>query len=580
MSHPKARPTRRVWLPAFFFGAFALVICARLVQLQVIEHDTYAARAKAELSGSQTIYARRGAILDRNGAVLATSVETWDIYVSSRSWRDPSTAATASAELARLLKADPAALRAEVATSELVDVPIRKKVDYETGLEIVNKGLPGIIALPNTGRVNPEGDVAASVLGFIGTDNTGLAGIEAAYNEVLQGQPGKAIYERDTSGEPIPYGHYVATEPRPGEDIVLTIDRYLQQMAEERLAAAIKDHRAVGGSIIMMDPATGEILALATSPGLVFSTLDLNDPQVLELLRNRAVTDLYEPGSVMKIVTAAAAIDAGAVTPDTTYYDSGIALIYDVPIKNWDDNVYGEQTMTGVLQNSINTGAIFMMQALEAKDPGGFQRYLDAFGFGKPTGIDLQGEATGIIRRTTDPDYSPVDLATQAFGQSISVTPVQMLTAVAAAINGGNVMRPHLVKAYIGQDGSRREVGPEVVGRAVSAETSATVRGMLNKVVDSDLNIHPGNPKFYTAGGKSGTANVPVPNGYDDTQIASFVGFAPLEQPEILVLVKLDENKDGLTGTAAAAPVFASLADDALRYMNIRPDKGAYVSQR
>lgn len=580
MSHPKARPTRRVWLPAFFLGAFALVICARLVQLQVIEHETYAARAKAELSGSQTIYARRGAILDRNGAVLATSVETWDIYVSSRSWRDPNTAATASAELARLLKADPAALRAQVATSELVDVPIRKKVDYETGLEIVNKGLPGIIALPNTGRVNPEGDVAASVLGFIGTDNTGLAGIEAAYNEVLQGQPGKAIYERDTSGEPIPYGHYVATEPRPGEDIVLTIDRYLQQMAEERLAAAIKDHRAVGGSIIMMDPATGEILALATSPGLVFSTLDLNDPKALELLRNRAVTDLYEPGSVMKIITAAAAIDAGAVSPNTSYYDSGIALIYDVPIKNWDDNVYGEQTMTGVLQNSINTGAIFMMQALEAKDPGGFQRYLDAFGFGKPTGIDLQGEATGIIRRTTDADYSPVDLATQAFGQSISVTPVQMLTAVAAAINGGNVMRPHLVKAYIGQDGSRREVRPEVVGRAVSAETSATIREMLNKVVDSDLNIHPGNPKFYTAGGKSGTANVPVPNGYDDTQIASFVGFAPLDQPEILVLVKLDENKDGLTGTAAAAPVFASLADDALRYMNIRPDKGAYVSQR
>jgi len=580
MSHAKARPTRRVWLPAFFFGAFALLICARLIQLQVIQHDIYAARARDELAGSQVIFARRGAILDRNGAVLANSVGTWDIYVSSRSWHDSENASTASTELGKLLKLDPSALRTRVSSAGLVDVPIGKDVDYETGLEIIRKGLPGVITIANTAREHPEGDVAASVLGFIGTDNTGLAGIEAAYNEVLQGTPGRALYERDTSGEPIPYGSYVATQPRPGEDVVLTIDRYLQRMAEERLAAAIKEHRAVGGSIIIMDPATGEILALATSPGLQFSTLDLGDQNVLELLRNRAVTDLYEPGSVMKIITAASAIDAGAVAPGTTYTDTGIALIYDVPIKNWDDNVYGEQTMTGVLQNSINTGAIFMMQALEAREPGGFQRYLDAFGFGKPTGIDLQGEASGIIRRTTDADYSPVDLATQAFGQSISVTPIQMLTAVAAAINGGNVMRPHLVKAYISQDGNRRDVRPEVVGRAVSSETSATVREMLNKVVDPENNIHPGNPKFYSAGGKSGTANVPVPNGYDETQIASFVGFAPLESPEILVLVKLDENKDGLTGTAAAAPIFASLADDALRYLNIRPEKGAYVSQR
>ncbi|HQW50505.1 MAG TPA: penicillin-binding protein 2 [Tepidiformaceae bacterium] len=580
MSHAKARPTRRVWLPAFFFGAFALVICARLIQLQVIQHDAYAERAKAELSGSQVIYARRGAILDRNGAVLANSVGTWDIYVSSRSWRDNTDAMEASTELGKLLKIDPAALRSQVASTDLVDVPIRKDVNYEVGLEIIGKGLPGVITIANTAREHPEGDVAASVLGFIGTDNTGLAGIEAAYNDVLQGIPGRAVYERDTSGEPIPYGRYVATEPRPGEDLVLTIDRYLQQMAEERLAAAIKEHRAAGGSIIIMDPATGEILAMATSPGLKFSSLDLGSDQVLELLRNRAVTDLYEPGSVMKIITAAAAIDGGAVTPGTTYTDNGVALIYDVPIKNWDDNVYGEQTMTGVLQHSINTGAIFMMQALEAKQPGAFQAYLDAFGFGKPTGIDLQGEAEGIIRRTTDDDYSPVDLATQAFGQSISVTPIQLLTAIAAAINGGNVMRPHLVKAYIGPDGVRRDVRPEVVGRAVSSETSSTIRDMLNKVVDPEGNIHPGNPKFYTAGGKSGTANVPVPNGYDETQIASFVGFAPLADPEILVLVKLDENQDGLTGTAAAAPVFASLADDALRYLNVRPEKGAYVSQR
>jgi len=580
MAQQRAQATRRVWLPAAVFGIFALIIGARLVQLQVLEHDRYAAQAKRELMGQETIYARRGAILDRNGGVLAASVETFDIHVNPRTWSDDEKAIKASTELGALLKMDPLELRRLVRETEGGEARIALDVPYDVGLAIIAREIDGVVAWNNTARVNPEGDLAASVLGIIGTDNTGLSGLESAYNEILQGRPGQAIYERDTTGDPIPYGQYTLTEPRPGEDIVLTIDRVLQQMAEDQLELAVREHRAKGGSIIVMDPNTFEILALATTPGLKYSTLNLDAPGAVDLLTNPAVTYTYEPGSVMKIITAAASIDGGAVNPNTTYYDGGTALIYDVPIKNWDDNVYGQQTMTGVLQNSINTGAIFMMQALEAKSPGAFQKYLDAFGFGKTTGIDLEGEATGIIRRTTDDDYSPVDLATQAFGQSISVTPIQMLSAVAAAINGGNMMRPHLVKAYIGADGTRREVRPEIVGRAISAQTSATIREMLNKVVDPEGNIHPGNPKWYTAGGKSGTANVPVPNGYDDTQIASFIGFAPLNAPEILVLVKLDENADGLTGTAAAAPVFARFADDALQYLNVRPEKGALAVAR
>jgi cell division protein FtsI/penicillin-binding protein 2 len=210
-----------------------------------------------------------------------------------------------------------------------------------------------------------------------------------------------------------------------------------------------------------------------------------------------------------------------------------------------------------------------------------FQDYLNRFGFAKPTGIDLEGEATGIFRRPEDDGYSPVDVATQSFGQSISVTPMQMLQAVAAAINGGNLITPHLVKAHVKPDGTRIEVPPQVVGRAISSQTSDTIRHMLAQVVGQDPDGWGRNPSKYTAGGKSGTANVPVWGSYnDETQIASFMGFAPVENPKILVLVKIDQNADLMTGTQAAGPLFARLADDALRYMSVKPEKGTAAVSR
>lgn len=581
MAQPRANGTRRVWVPAAVLGAFALVILARLVQLQVLQHDAYAAQARAELQGQDVIYARRGSILDRNGNVMAVSVDTWDVYVNRRTWEKAADAKTASEALAPVLKEDAAALRARVAGLSGVEVPVARDLEYEAGVALAKAGLPGVVLLRNTARVNPEGDVGASVLGIIGTENKGLAGIEAAYDSVLQGKPGRAIYERDTTGEQIPFGQQLTQQPEPGKDLVLTIDRYLQQLSEQLLAQAIQTHRAESGDIIIMDPRTGDILAMATWPALKFSTfnqLDLSKKEDLQLLSNSAVTQLYEPGSVMKVVTAASAIDVGAVSPGTTYYDSGVTDVYGIPIKNWDDRSYGLQTMTGVLVDSINTGAIFMMQAMEKKSPGSFQKYLEAFGFGKVSGVDLQGEATAIFRRPGDPGYSPVDMATQSFGQSISVTPLQMLSAFAAAINGGKLMEPRVVKSIIAADGSRTDIEPKVLGQPISADTSAKVRQMLNAVIDTPGRYHPGKPKNYTAGGKSGTANVPVGGAYNDTQIASFMSFAPLDNPQIVVMVKLDKNADGKTGAAAAAPWAAQLVDAALAYMNVPPQSGPSVA--
>lgn len=577
MATKQVHGTWRVWLPAAFLGLFAIVICLRLVQIQVIDHNAYAAQAEAELAGSTTSFAQRGAILDRNGNVLSSSVDTWDIYVNSHSWRDEEAAERASEAIAAVTGAEPAAMRAHVADSGLIDVIVARDVPFADGRALIDQRLPGLIALPNMERTHPERDLATGLIGVTGLDNAGLSGIEMEMNEALTGTPGRAIFERDTTGEPIPFGQYVATDAVPGKDVVLTLDRYLQELAEDTLEAAIEEHSAKGGSIIMMDPDTGEILALATLPTVHFSDLNLDDPEQVALLANAAVSDLYEPGSVMKVVTTAAAIDAGVVTPDTSYYDSGTVEIYGIPIQNWDYNVYGQQTMTGVLQHSINTGAVFMAQLL-GEDR--FTSYLEAFGFGEPTGIDFPGEAAGIHRKPSDSGWSPVDLATQSFGQGISVTPLQMMAAVAAAINGGKLLEPHLVKATIGADGKRQETPIDVRSRPISEQTSRTIRQMLIDVVYPGW-FHPAQPELYTAGGKSGTANIPIPGGeYTETQVASFIGFAPANDPKVLILVKLDDNADLMTGTQAAGPIFSDLVDATLSYMSVPPDAAAVSETR
>ncbi len=569
MAKQRVHATRRVWVPAFLLGLLAIAITVRLVQVQVIDREQYAREATTERLGGTILYAQRGAILDRNGSPLALTVHTWDVYVDRRAWANSSVAALAAAELSEMIGVEASTLREAVSEGSSLEAVVKRDVAYHTGQALLERGIPGVIAFPNTERIHPEGDIAASIVGYVGRDNVGLSGLEVFYNDVLRGKPGRAIYERDSTGSPIPFGQRITESPLPGKDVVLTIDRYLQSLCEQALAEGVAKHGATGGTIIMMAPKTGEILAMCTLPGLKFSTLNLEDPAQQELFRDRAVTDLYEPGSVMKVITAAAAIDQGVVSPGTSYVDVGVAYVEGIPIRNWDYRVYGAQTMTGVLQHSINTGAIYMVQQMGSRV---FHQYLQAFGFGEPTGVDLDGEAGGIFRTPADPAWSPVDLATQAFGQAISVTPLQMVTAFAAVINGGNLIEPRLVKAYITADGQREELRPEIAGHPISEPTSATMRRMLADIVMPPERYYPGKPRLYTAGGKSGTANVPVFNGYDERDIASFIGFAPVENPEIVIMVKLDETPDGITGTSAAAPIFAQLVDAALTYLGIQPD--------
>ena len=337
-------------------------------------------------------------------------------------------------------------------------------------------------------------------------------------------------------------------------------------------------HKASGGTIIMMDPRTGEVLAMASRPTYDLTKLDLvsTAPQQVAQYRNRAITDLYEPGSVFKIITMASAIDGGIVTPSTTYYDGGPIVRYGWTINTWNGGHYGTQTMTDILRTSNNIGAVWVAERAGADR---FYRYVRAFGFGQPTGIGLSGEGSGRIRASGEDDWKPIDLATNSFGQGLSVTPIQMAAAISAVANGGTLLRPTIVKELRGAQGSRA-FQPVLVRRPLTEKGAALLQEMLNVTAEkggSPLAMVPG----YHIAGKTGTADLPAVGGYNrSTTIASYGGFAPYPVPRLVVVVKIDEPKDQIYGSLVAAPIFSSLMRQALPYLGIPPSEPARIAKQ
>ena len=549
MAQRSARKTRRVWLPILLFGACFAVLLGRLVHIQVVNHDNYSVQSENTLIGNDILEAPRGKIFDRNGQPLVLSIDTWDLYISTRAWSVNETAKQAAKAIANETGLDDKKLQLLVHESSLVDQVVARDLSYETGLKLMELAPLGAVLLPNTARSYPNGKLALEILGFIGTDNLGLAGIEAVYDSLLAGEPGNFVYERDSRGAPIPFGIHIIDEPAAGSSIKLTIDRRIQSIAEKELARALKENEGTGGTILIMDPFNGEIFALASEPEL------------------SAITQLYEPGSVLKVITAAIGLDLEVITPETTYFDTGITYVHGEPIQNWESRSYGLTTMTEVLQHSINTGSVFMVEQIGAEN---FHNYLERFSFNTATGIDLPKEAEGIVPTPDDKNWSPVDLATQSFGQSISITPLQLIRAFAATINGGYLVQPHILMSSLSESGEQYEFEKKQGVKVISPETSASIREMLNKVVNT-YTWHPARPRHYSSGGKSGTANIPAMGGYSDDQIISFMSFAPLENPRVVILVKIDRNKNKLTGTEAAGPVIARLIDKTLPLLNVPP---------
>lgn len=553
-----------------------LGLVGRLAHLQLLSHQEYQAQAQDEHQDSLVLNPRRGAILDRNGYPLAASVDAYDVLVDSQVWDDPAQAQQRAEVLANLVNRPSQHILTDLSTSITREVIVGRGLDYQGSLGVEDLGLPGVRLVRTSRRVYPEGNLAASLIGFIGRDNVGLTGLEADYDRDLSGAAGSLSYERDGLGNKIALGYSERVPPEPGADVILTIDRYMQRMAERELDATIEKHEANGGTIIIMDPRTGAILAMASRPSFDLTNLDLSDESIMDLYRNRAITDLYEPGSVFKTVTMAAALDAGLVSPESVYVDEGVARISGWTIVNWDLGAHGTQTATQILVKSLNTGAVWLSELLE---PVRFYDYVFRFGFGQPTGVGLSGEAAGQVRTPGQDEWAEVDMATNSFGQGVNVTPLQLITAISTIANDGLLMRPYVVQE-IHRGDERQVFQPAEVRQVVTAEAANTLTHMMNAVVDGITAVYAISVPGYQVAGKTGTSSISVPGGYkEDAYIASFAGFVPSDDPVLAMLIKIDEPKDVPWGSAVCAPVFARMAQSILNYLKVPPAPEALVHE-
>lgn len=572
-----SRPDHLTWRHRVLTGLLALLMIAlvgRLAQIQIGQHERYVEEAAVTRYGAVSVPAARGAIIDSTGYPLATSIDTWDIYLDSFLWQDRKQALDAAIALADVIGIDAAALFTTGTEQDLGDVIALRDFPYEQGLALQQLNLWGVRTLPSSVRVYPEGDLASQLIGYVGIDGSGLWGVEADYDHELRGQPGRVVSERDPLGRPIVFAQRAERAPEEGGEVHLTVDRFIQAIAEKHLDAALEQYEAPSGNILVMDPHSGAVLAIASRPSTALSPQSLEDPELADLVRNRVVTDLYEPGSVFKTLTAAAAIDLGLVTPETTYVDKGIVEVGGYDIQNWDFNAWGEVTVTELLQRSLNTGAVWLSEEIGAEE---FYRYLAAFGIGEQTHVGLSGESDGIVRTPYDSDWYPVDLATNSFGQGLAATPIQVLTAVNVFANNGALMRPYVVSRIV-TDELVRDFDPVTVRQVVTPATARTMARLMLDIVES-VPRHNARVDGYRVAGKTGTTIVSVPTGYDfDTTIASFAGFLPYESPRVSILVKIDQpGGERNLGGEVAAPVFAQVAAEVMEYLN---EPGSQVRAR
>jgi cell division protein FtsI/penicillin-binding protein 2 len=567
---------RRLAVVVIVLAVAGLGLVGRLVDLQLVHHQSYREQAQQEHLSRVDILPRRGAILDRNGYPLAASVDAYDVLVDKHIWGEGDKARPEAEELADVINRPTDDILTDLEGSISREVVVARSLDYRASTAVIDERIDGVRLVRSSRRVYPEGNMAPALLGFLGRDNFGLTGLEADYNDDLGGAAGALVYERDGKGNLIPVGQQKRVAAEPGADIVLTIDRYAQYLSERELDATIKKHKASGGTIIIMDVRTGAILAMASRPSFDVTHLDLSNEDEADLFRNRAITDMYEPGSVFKAVTMSAALDQGVVSPESTYVDEGVARVSGWAITNWDMGAHGVQTATQVLTKSLNTGAVWLSGLLGTDR---FYDYVERFGFGQLTGVGLSGESPGQVRTAADDGWYEVDMATNSFGQGINVTPLQLITAIAAIANDGRLMRPYVVQEV--RRGDESEVTqPVMVRQAVSPETAHTVTGMMEKVVDGITAIYSIDVPGYRVAGKTGTASISVPGGYKpDSYIASFAGFVPSDDPVLAMLVKIDEPKDVPWGSAVSAPVFARLSSAILPYLKVPPEAPALVQE-
>jgi cell division protein FtsI (penicillin-binding protein 3) len=499
----------------------------------------------------------RGNIYDCHGYLLAVSTAVYDIAAAPREVTDTNLLAD---RLAPLLHRS----RAELLDLLALDpnyAPLAIGVQEELKARILSWDLSGVYAEVRPGRFYPHDSLAAHVLGFVNMDGDAAYGLESKYDRELGGQPGG----RSTRSDAIGSLSYEYQPPRDGADLILTLDRNAQHIVEEALAQAAAANEATRGVAIVMEPASGAILAMAVWPSYDPNTRIADDPGVYT---NAAISTHYEPGSVFKMFTVAAALDAGVITPASTYYDNGLIVVGGEEIENSDRMSHGETTMHELLAQSLNVGAAHLSTTLGALE---FYEYVRRFGFNELTGVDLAYEVAGQVRFPGDREWHESDLATNSFGQGLAANPLQVLCAVSAVANRGVLMRPYLVQRVAERGTVITETVAHEVRRVISAEAAADVTEMLVYAVEHGITpaIVPG----YKVAGKSGTSELPVPGGYDpDQTIASFAGYVPADDPRFAILVALHKPQKEHWGSRAAAPAFRQIAQGLLELYAVPPD--------
>ncbi len=568
MRVPHSFVRRRLFVTLIVITLVFFALFGRLAYVQLVKGDWLVERAQDLWTRNIPFEAQRGRILDRNGEVLVDNVSAPSVMAIPAQIKNP---AETARTLARLLRASEKEIYRKITKREMIVrlSPEGRKISEELARQIQGLRLPGIVVVEDNKRYYPYGAMASHLLGFTGIDNQGLSGIELVYDEQLRGAPGFVSFSANARGEKLPGGSDRYTPPRDGMELMLTIDRTIQSILERDLDQAMAQYQPENVLAIAMDPRTGEILGMSSRPTFRPDRYQDTDPQIYN--RNLPIWKTYEPGSTFKIITLAAALEENKVDLKDRFHDPGYVEVGGARLRCWKGGGHGSQSYLEVVENSCNPGFVNLGQRL-GKDT--LFRYIRQFGFGQKTGIDLSGEARGILFA---PDrIGPVELATTSFGQGVSVTPIQQVTAVSAAINGGNLMEPHLTKAWIDPKTGKvvRENRPRKKRQVISAETSKEVRRALESVVARGT----GRKAFidgYRVGGKTGTAQKVGPNGryLPNNHIVSFIGFAPADDPRIVVYVAVDNPKGVQFGGVVAAPIVRNIIDDSLRYLKVERRK-------
>ncbi len=544
-------PVSRRTVVLGFMGVASLFGIGKLADYQVVNAGTYRKRADDRRVSSQTLYAKRGTIYDRNGNVLASSAECRNVYANPKLIEDVDDAVAA---LVEVLAVDEQEVR-EKLERDTTFVYIKRQVDMDVAEELSDREIAGIEFEQAIKRVYPYGNLASQIIGVVNTDNKGVSGLEAYYDDVLSGVNGSLVRERARDGSFIAGGAYERVDAQDGTDIILTIDANIQAAAEEAMAQAVQDMSASYGSACVTDPRTGEILACCSNP--TYDQTDLGNTSA-EDMNLRVVTDSYEPGSVFKALVCGMAIDLGLVTPDTTFEVPAKIEVGDYMVGDSDHRDYGmTMTVREIMRRSSNTGMVLVGRKIGAED---FAKYLDTYCIGELSGVDFPGESTGTVRELEDWDGS--SLGSMSFGQGIAVSPIEIMRAVGAIANKGVMRTPHFLQAKGGED-----VAWDDEVRVISEEAASEVTSMMVTVVDEGTGEE-GQVAGYDVAGKTGTAQrASESGGYaEGVYMASFMGFAPAADPRVQVYVTLDKTPQG---SRAAAIPFQRIMSSALSTLRV-----------